>query len=505
MKFWLKLACRLSPVLVLLACAGGGGGGSTSGSAGGAGGAGGADGSANGLNGNKNNQDTNNTNITGGTGYDYQTPVSKKTPVLQAASYPLNWDGNTEVTPPKVSPRESVYADGTRVVRDGSEQKPFLQSELNAAAITDPNAVVRSVSQVAAASTSSSAYKALDYDLRWGTPDPKGPGYADLYANGDWRPERPLYFWGQRLSGQGCFSQCGPNIGQPATEVMDAWKLGWTGKGVNILMEDFLYFNEGAYHGVITSLLAYRYAPGATFYGWNIDSASLNTSVVDIDNNNVTNKSGAVIKLGVVNASYVGLNLLADYRDVTSRFMNPSFQGQVNYTDAVITKAAGHDRRSSEMEPINKAMAGIPSLSNRVLIVGALIQAGDVKKPVDIASYSNRAGTDPLVNSRYLLASGTTPFNSGDLAVEGLAINSTNSYYSNAGTSYAAPRVAGMVAIVRSKFPNLSASQTASIMLDTARYDTLSCYYTVAGCDKTIYGKGEASLSRALAPVGKLR
>jgi len=62
-----------------------------------------------------------------------------------------------------------------------------------------------------------------------------------------------------------------------------------------------------------------------------------------------------------------------------------------------------------------------------------------------------------------------------------------------------------MVAIVRSKFPNLSASQTASIMLDTARYDTLTCYKTQEGCDPTIYGKGEASLSRALAPVGKLR
>ena len=492
MKFWLKLACRLSPVLVLLACAGGdggGGGNATNRVAG----AFGACGSEIGLN----NQASRELSA-----YDVQAPVSTTPPIAQAAQYPANWDCSNRVTPPKVSPIESVYADGTKVVRDGSEQKPFLQSELNAAAITDPNAVVRSVSQVAAASTSSSAYKALDYDLRWATPDPKGPGYAKLYANGDWRPERPLYFWGQRLSGQGFLGAYGPNIGAPASEVMDAWKLGWTGKGVNILMEDFLYFNEGAYHGVITSLLAYRYAPGATFYGWNIDSASLNTSVVDIDNNNVTNKSGAVIKLGVVNASYVGLNLLADYRDVTSRFMNPSFQGQVNYTDAVITKAAGNDRRSSEMEPINKAMAGIPSLSNRVLIVGALTQAGDVKKPVDIASYSNRAGTDPLVNSRYLLASGTTPFNSGDLAVNGVSINSTNSRNSNAGTSYAAPRVAGMVAIVRSKFPNLSASQTASIMLDTARYDTLTCY---PACDSAIYGKGEASLSRALAPVGKLR
>ena len=282
---------------------------------------------------------------------------------------------------------------------------------------------------------------------------------------------------------------------------MDAWKLGWTGKGVNVLIEDYIYES----HGAITSLLAYRYAPGATFYGWNIDSYSLNTSVVDKDNNNVPIKSVAVIKLGVVNASYVGTNLFANYQAVTSRFMNPSFQGQVDYSDAVITKAAGNGTQPSDNEPINKAMAVIPSLSNRVLIVGALNQAGDVKTPAYIASYSNTAGTDPSVNSRYLVASGTTPFGVGDLAVNGVLITSTNSVNSNVGTSYAAPRVAGMVAIVRSKFPNLNASQTASIMLDTARYDTLTCYKTTLGCDPAIYGKGEASLSRALAPVGKLR
>jgi hypothetical protein len=61
------------------------------------------------------------------------------------------------------------------------------------------------------------------------------------------------------------------------------------------------------------------------------------------------------------------------------------------------------------------------------------------------------------------------------------------------------------VAIVRSKFPNLNATNTASILLDTARYDTLTCYNSANGCDPAIYGKGEASLSRALAPVGKLR
>ena len=72
----------------------------------------------------------------------------------------------------------------------------------------------------------------------------------------------------------------------------------------------------------------------------------------------------------------------------------------------------------------------------------------------------------------------------------------------NVGTSYAAPRVAGYVAILRSKFPNLNAEKSASIMLDTARYDTLSCN---PNCNPAIYGKGEASLSRALAPVGRLR
>jgi subtilisin family serine protease len=85
------------------------------------------------------------------------------------------------------------------------------------------------------------------------------------------------------------------------------------------------------------------------------------------------------------------------------------------------------------------------------------------------------------------------------LAIGGNAVNQGD------GTSYAAPRVAGYVAIVRSKFPNLSATNTASILLDTARYDTLECSKNGGVCDPKIYGKGEASLSRALAPVGKLK
>jgi subtilisin family serine protease len=77
-----------------------------------------------------------------------------------------------------------------------------------------------------------------------------------------------------------------------------------------------------------------------------------------------------------------------------------------------------------------------------------------------------------------------------------------DSNYGSQGTSFAAPRVAGYAAILRQKFPNLDAINVSSIMLDTARYDTLNCN---PNCDQNIYGAGAASLSRALAPVGSLR
>ena len=477
---WLVVGC-----MWLAACGGGGGGGGTS--------------------------STVPLNNQGVSVYDYQTPASSKTPVLQAASYPANWDGTTAVTPPKVEPIVSVYPDGTTVTRDGSAEKPFLQSQLTTAKspITDPNAVVRSVSELTGASTVT-GYKGVDYDLRWGTPDPSGPVYAKRYANdtGTWQPKQPLVFWGQSLTGftgncsvivtgVNCVSDTGPDIGQPATEVMDAWKQGWTGNGVNILMEDLL----DQQHGAITTLLAYRYAPGASIYGWNISNSALIKDVVDLAGTPVSTVNRKPINLGVVNASYVGTTPNGDYSSVVDRYNNASFQGQVNFTDAVITKAAGNDHIASHNEPVNKALSSNALVNSRLLIVGALDQAGSTDTPVGIASYSNTAGTDASVNSRFLLASGTVPFVNGSLAINGDAVTAT----SNVGTSYAAPRVAGMVAIVRSKFPNLNASQTASIMLDTARYDTLNCYKTAKGCDKTIYGRGEASLSRALAPVGRLR
>ena len=70
------------------------------------------------------------------------------------------------------------------------------------------------------------------------------------------------------------------------------------------------------------------------------------------------------------------------------------------------------------------------------------------------------------------------------------------------GTSYAAPRISGYVALLRHKFSGLNAVNTASILLDTAGYEDLYCN---PNCDKSIYGQGKANLGKAMSPIGNLR
>jgi subtilisin family serine protease len=70
------------------------------------------------------------------------------------------------------------------------------------------------------------------------------------------------------------------------------------------------------------------------------------------------------------------------------------------------------------------------------------------------------------------------------------------------GTSFAAPRVAGYVAILRQKYPNLSAADAASIILSTAKWNT--AWGPKNAANQAIYGQGEADLGHALAAIGAL-
>lgn len=183
---------------------------------------------------------------------------------------------------------------------------------------------------------------------------------------------------------------------------------------------------------------------------------------------------------------------------------NTAYQGAFNFQSAVVVKAAGNDTIDAQYEPLNWYLAQNTSVLGRLLIVGALDQLGTTDSKATIATYSNTAGADPTIQSRFLVESGRVAYANGTNAYGGstLSGSSSDGNSGSVGTSFAAPRVSAYVAVVRQKFPNLTAPNTADIMLATARYDTLSCY---PNCDKSIYGQGEASLSRALAPVGYLK
>lgn len=182
---------------------------------------------------------------------------------------------------------------------------------------------------------------------------------------------------------------------------------------------------------------------------------------------------------------------------INSNNFNANGSGFFNLSDAVIAKAVGNYGIGTADEPLNYFLINNNATKPRLLLVGALQSDGYTGSKATIADYSNTPKSDPLHQARFIVASGLSPFNPG---------NST--YYdgvlfdAGVGTSYAAPRVAGYAAIVRQKFPNLSGANTADILLATARYDTLTCH---PNCSKEIYGQGEASLSRALAPVGRLK
>ena len=349
------------------------------------------------------------------------------------------------------------------------------------------------------------------YNLTWGTPDKNGPSYAAKFNQGasSYTFPSPISVWGNSVGGY--YVGSGPTYAAPHADVISAWNQGWTGKGVTIVIADYLLQN----HGVITTSLAARYAIGASFYGIPLDNDWYSSST-----SNVFNISGGYANLSATNAGVINLSFGANYTsgvsDSARLVVDNNFstlrtnwlnilQGTAGYvynglnlTDAVITKAAGNNSIAADKESFVKAYADNQNLQTRLLVVGALSYDSNGKGV--IASYSNTAGSYSNVSNRFVVASGGTPFTYGDISVNGYMV--PDSAMGEVGTSFSAPRVAGYVAIVRSKFPNLDAVKTSSIILDTARYDTLSCY---PSCSASIYGAGEASLSRALAPVGKLR
>jgi hypothetical protein len=424
--------------------------------------------------------------------------------VLTASVYPSNWTSTGTVTAPSASSVTITYGNGTvTTTQGGTSALPFEQTTLTASSITDPGAFVRS--------------STTDYNLTWGTPDKIGPGYTSLFPNVQSALASPIFYMGRSVTSVSS-STLGPTLTQPATDVLSAWNQGWTGKGKNVLMVDS--FAASTIHGINTMMITNLTAPGASLfaleYSTNFNGLPSGTAK-NIDNINLT----APASINVVNASF-GMNWISNgftsnYGEVptfqnylsaseSSRvgaaawknfFSGVSNVGNLNNVDsAVIVKSAGNDGLIAGYDFYTAAYASDASIQPRLLVVGALNKDGSLSNKATISNYSNMAGYDLNISNRFVVANGSTPY-----LGNAVAINSANANFSS-GTSYAAPRVSAYAAIIMQKFPNIDAIKTSSIILDTARTDTLSCS---PYCSSAIYGKGEASLSRALAPVGNLR
>ena len=99
-----------------------------------------------------------------------------------------------------------------------------------------------------------------------------------------------------------------------------------------------------------------------------------------------------------------------------------------------------------------------------------------------IASYSSIAGDNVNVQRQFLVV-GVESAAGGPSFGTGLA-----------GTSFAAPIVAGYGAVLSSKFTTASPSQVAGRLLETARTDRIMNY------NASIHGQGEADIAYAMSP-----
>lgn len=260
-------------------------------------------------------------------------------------------------------------------------------------------------------------------------------------------------------------------------EVGDAWKQGYKGQGVNIkVIDDFS--STSRYSGNLgDGIKLLRHGE------WTLKEASMiapSSTLTKQDFNSGTQVSLAR-GLNVLNLSY-GMYAVAGY-SASQIGWSAQEQSIISYAqngNAIISKAAGNDavaiggtNTSGNVDYLNLALKGAPS----AIYVGALNTNGTTSSPATLASYSNRAGGDASVQKQFLV-----------VGVEG---SKTGLY----GTSFAAPVVTGYAAILGSKFKTSTATQITNQLLSTARQDTIKNY------DPAVHGRGEASITRALAPV----
>jgi subtilisin family serine protease len=262
-----------------------------------------------------------------------------------------------------------------------------------------------------------------------------------------------------------------------STEVGDAWAKGYKGKGVTITVVDDFKSNSMLGGRLGTSSQSLRHGQ------WTSMEASMIAPLAAVALQDFN--SGTAVKLNkglnVLNLSY-GMMATFGYTANQIRWsaQENSIISYAKNGTAVISKAAGNDgiavlskNARGQTDYLNLALKG----TKTAIYVGALNTNGTTAAPATLASYSNTAGTDAAIQKQFLV-----------VGVEG---SKTGLY----GTSFAAPVITGYAAVLGSKFTSATPVQITNQLLNTARQDTIKGYKA------QLHGRGEASITRALAPV----
>lgn len=170
-------------------------------------------------------------------------------------------------------------------------------------------------------------------------------------------------------------------------------------------------------------------------------------------------------------ARVINLSLGGDTPD------GPSFEAAVTRAAAsgvVFAISAGNDNAADPAWPARYA--------TDTRFLGALIAVGSVDQDLTLSSFSNKAG---VTAAAYLVAPGGSVVTDCD----------TTGCWRVSGTSFAAPHVAGGLALLLQAFPTLSGQNAVDILLRTARD------LGDPGTD-AVFGRGIMDMARAFAPIG---
>ncbi|MDM0030491.1 S8 family serine peptidase [Variovorax saccharolyticus] len=269
-------------------------------------------------------------------------------------------------------------------------------------------------------------------------------------------------------------------------DVSMAWGKGYKGQGVNIVVSDALDRANN-----VTGYLGYRSAFQYTTENWlrktfgQMETKPHGEWVAEIARKVAPSASVQVYGWDRTPSLVPGMLNIVNLSYTSGQFNHFSVQ-MAAANAAVIIKAAGNNNQAmgtQSADVMGQQLKGMRS----VIFVGALSSHGT---PVENHSFFGvRWTTGGAVKATYSNTPGNDPGFRNQFLVVGVPESATLN-----GTSFAAPQVSAYAAILGSKFPNATPDKIAGQLLNTARTDTIRNY------DPNVYGRGEASLSRALAP-----